>query len=438
MGESGRPPIGMHLPAGRIVSAAITSLLVDAAGAVGIGLMVGLEREHRDRQRSDEGRSELLLGVRAFALVALFGWTCAYLSDLWPWLPPVALLVTAGLAALSFARTRDLSHGLTTEVAALVTFNLGLLVHHHRSFAIALGIVTTLLLISKPWFAALLPQLRRVDLTASLQFLVVLAIVLPLLPEAARDPWGVLSPRRIGIFVALVAGVQYVGYVLGRVLGPGRSAALTGILGGLASSTAVTAAMAQQAKGPMVVPAQVATLLASAVMAARIVVLLAFVAPGLALASAPAMAALAAALVASALLARRRGRESSTLAVGEVEIHNPMSLLPALKLGAVLCVALVLAAVGHQWLGAGGVIGAAALAGLAEVDAIVLAVGRSASSGELPAGAALMAVLLATASNTVVKALIAWWNGGRRFAGYVTLSSAAALAAALGAAALAN
>ena len=429
----------MHLPVAALVSDPITRLLIDAGGAVGIGLLIGLEREHRDPEQGEEARAELLLGVRAFALVALFGWTCAYLSDLWPWLPPVALLVTAALAALSFLRTRDLSHGLTTEVAALVTFNLGLLVHHRRALAVSLAVITTLLLFSKPWFRVLVPRLRRVDLTATLQFLIVLAIVLPLLPVEARDPWGALSPRHIGIFVTLVAGTQYVGYGLGRVLGPGRSAALTGVLGGLVSSTAVTAAMAQQARASdaMVVPAQVATLLASAVMAVRIVVLLAIIAPPIALAAAPSMAALGACLLAAALWVRR-SRPGAARSVAEVEVKNPMSLLPALKLGAVLTVVLVLAAAGHDWFGDRGVIGAAALAGLADVDAIVLAAGRGVQAGQLTSGTALISVIVAAGSNTIVKMFIAWWSGGRRFAGYIAVSSAVGLAAALAVAVLAR
>ena len=416
----------------------ITKLLIDAGGAVGIGLLVGLEREHRAIEQHAGPSEDVLLGVRTFALLGLFGWTSAYLSDLWPWLPPVALLVTAVIATLSFLRTSDLAPGLTTEVAALVTFNLGLLVHHHRSLAISLGVVTTLLLISKPWFGVLIPRLRRVDLTATLQLLIVLAIVLPLMPIEARDPWGVLSPRRIAIFVTLVAGVQYVGYVLGRALGPGRSAALTGVLGGMVSSTAVTAAMAQQARSStsMIAPGQVATLLASAVMAVRIVVLLAIIAPPVALAAAPSMSVLGAGLLAAALWLRRKRRSDATHAVGEVEVQNPMSLIPAIKLGAVFTVVLVLAAVGHEWLGDRGVVGAAALAGLADVDAIVLAVGRTVQSGQVTARTALIAVIVAVASNTVVKVVIAWWSGGRRFAGYFAVASALALAAALAVAAL--
>ena len=416
----------------------VTKLLIDAGGAIGIGLLVGLEREHRAMEEDVAPSRDVHLGVRPFALLGLFGWTSAYLSDLWPWLPPVALLVTAIIAALSFLRTRNLAPGLTTEVAALVTFNLGLLVHHHRSLAISLAVVTTVLLVSKPWFVALIPKLRRVDLMATLQLLIVLAIVLPLMPVEARDPWGVLSPRRIAIFVTLVAGVQYVGYILSRIFGSGRSAAVTGLLGGMVSSTAVTAVMAQQARSSpaMIAPAQEATLLASAVMAARIIVLLLIVAPRVAFAAAPAMSVLGLGLLVAALTLRRNHRSEAAGSVGGVEVQNPMSLLPAIKLGAVLTIVLVLTAVGHEWLGDRGVVGAAAFSGLADVDAIVLALGRSVQSGQVVVRMALIAVIVAVTSNTVVKVVIAWWSGGRRFAVYVAAASMLALAAALTVAAL--
>lgn len=149
------------------------------------------------------------------------------------------------------------------------------------------------------------------------------------------------------------------------------------------------------------------------------------------------MSALGGCLLGAALWLQRVGRAEAIRAVAAVEVQNPMSLLPALKLGAILTVVLVLAAVGHDWLGDRGVIGAAALAGLADVDAIVLAVGRSVSSGQMPSAAALLAVIVAAGSNTIVKTVIAWWSGGRRFASYLAVSSGVALAAALGIAALA-
>src|SRR6188472_3870316 len=102
------------------------------------------------------------------------------------------------------------------------------------------------------------------DLVATLQLLILVAIVLPVLPSEASDPWGVLAPRRIGIFVVLIAGISYVGYVLHRLLGDRNSAGITGLVGGLASSTAVTVAMSQRVRADQSFrePAQLAICLA--------------------------------------------------------------------------------------------------------------------------------------------------------------------------------
>lgn len=212
-------------------------LLLDLAVATGIGLLIGLEREHHaiaSRLRAaltQVNDSDALLGVRTFALLALLGWITAYSSIAHPWIPLVALLCSGGLIAIAALKQYEAGRGFTTEVAALITVVLGMAVHHQRSIAIAVALITTLLLMAKPFFRELIPRLQRVDLTATLQLLILLAMVLPLLPEEARDPWRVLSPRRLGIFVALVAGIGYVGYVLHRVLGPRQSAWMTGVVG---------------------------------------------------------------------------------------------------------------------------------------------------------------------------------------------------------------
>src|SRR5262249_21275391 len=157
-------------------------------------------------------------------LLSLFGWIAGLLAGLSPWIPVAALAAIAGLIAIIAFRSTEAGHGSTTEVAALTTFMLGLLIHQSRELAAALGLATTLLLISKPWVRSLVPRLRRMDLTSTLQLAIFLAVVLPILPERPPDPWGVLSPRKIGIFVGLIAGIGYVGYILNRWLGNRRAA----------------------------------------------------------------------------------------------------------------------------------------------------------------------------------------------------------------------
>ena len=149
-----------------------------------------------------------------------------------------------------------------------------MMVRHDRRIALALGLVTTLLLLAKPWTRTLVPKLRRIELTAALQLGIGLAVLLPLLPTEAHDPWGVLSPRKIGLFVLLIAGLGFVGYVLHRILGQTKGAGLAGLVGGLVSSTAVTAAMAQDAarRPEHRLSGQLATFLANAVMPIRVLV----------------------------------------------------------------------------------------------------------------------------------------------------------------------
>jgi uncharacterized membrane protein (DUF4010 family) len=413
-------------------------VLVDAVTAIGIGLFIGFEREHsvveaHPDRAAGSPRPDPALGVRTFALLALFGWLAAYVGSAQPWIPLVALLVIGALITSSFVRGLDQSRGLTTEVAALATFLLGLLVHRDRSVAVALALGTTLLLISKPWFRALMPRMRRVDLTATLQLSILFAIVLPLLPEQASDPWRVLSPRRLGMFVALIAGIGYVGYVLHRLLGSQRSAGLTGMIGGLVSSTAVTVAMAQQARrsASMVQPGQLATLLSATVMGLRVLVVAALIHLDVARALVAPLGVMTLGTASGAAWKwrqLRRGEKSQPEATRELELTNPFSLLPALKWGALLALILVASAMARSAFGNSGLIATAAISGFVDVDAINLAASRLAARGEIAPAMAALAITTAITSNTIVKTVIAWVTGGRAFgADIATWSGAATL-----------
>jgi len=328
---------------------------------------------------------------------------------------------------------------LTTEVAALVTFGIGMAVERDRMLAIALGLTTTLLLVSKPWVRTFVPRLKRMDLVATLQLLILVAIVLPVLPSEASDPWGVLAPRRIGIFVVLIAGISYVGYVLHRLLGDRNSAGITGLVGGLASSTAVTVAMSQRVRADQSFrePAQLAICLASAVMFVRVIVVCYLVDATVARALFAPLGAMALVTGGAALLVARRIRKAS--AGGDrssIELANPFSLLPALKWGLVFAAVLVATAAARDAFGDAGAVASAAIAGLVDVDAVTLATARQASEGGLPVGSAALAITNAVVANTVVKGGIAWASGGRRLARGLSLAFAVTIAVGLAIAAI--
>ena len=418
--------------------------LIDGIIAIGLGVFIGLEREHSEVEPEAAGviteetsapkpRGTEHLGVRTFALVALFGWLSGLLEPVAHGISLVGLAVAGALIGLQYVRTWKAGAGVTTEVAALVTFGLGLLIRKDRLLTVAMALVVTLLLIAKPWVRKLVAHIERRELTATLQLAIMLAIVLPLLPAEARDPWGVLGPRRLGFFVVFIAGINFVGYVLARWFGTRSGAGLSGLLGGLVSSTAVTAAMAQRSRrsDAMIVPAQLTTFLANAVMFVRVIVVCAVLSPETATQLAVPMGVMSAVMLVGALGAWRALGRQGTSPENEMSLQNPFALLPALKWGALLAAILVVVAIAKQHFGDRGLIVAAGIAGLADVDAINVAVSRQATMGSLNVNLAVLAITTATLSNTVSKAVISLASGGRRFGQPIALVFAAAMAAGL-------
>jgi len=416
--------------------------LIEAAYAVGIGLAVGFEREHHeltehlaptDVPEDKQAAPVAAIGARTFAILALAGWMCAVLGERYPALAPLgASVLMLGLIVQYVLGVRaGMSLGNTTEVAAMAVVLLGMMIHVERELAVPIALGLILLLISKPWMRAMLVRLRRLEVTATVQLLVLAAIVLPLLPTEPVDPWGAIPPRKVGIFVVLMAAVEYVGYVLHRLLGASRGIGIAGLVGGLVSSTAVTAAMARQSRATpsMVGPGQVATFLANAVMGVRVAVVAAALSPVLGGKVAPAMGAFVAVLLIAALLRYRTSRGAEGVDES-ISLRNPFALVPALVWGAVLSAVLLAAHVATEYLGEQGLLLAAAAAGLADVDGIVLAAASEARSGVLSVEVAALAIAIAVASNTLVKGVTAVVAGGRRFGLGVVIGFLVALAAA--------
>ncbi|MCG8419570.1 MAG: DUF4010 domain-containing protein [Proteobacteria bacterium] len=423
--------------------------LLEFALALGIGLFVGLEREHHETASDypespgerGVGARSLAMGARTFALLSMLGWVIGFIGSTWTWLPPVGLLVVGGVVAAQYAIARE-GVGLTTEVAAIVTFVLGMLVTVHRELAVAVALATALLLVSKPLVWSVISKLRQVEVTATVQLLILFAIVLPILPEQPVDPWQILPPRKIGLFVVLIAGIGFVGYVLSRMFGARRGAGLTGLVGGLTSSTAVTVAMSKAGRSAnaMREPGKLAVFLANAVMFARVIVVTAVLSRDVALLLAIPMTAMGLIMLVGVLRSwRRLANQASVDPVPEAPaIANPFELLPALQWGAILCLVLVVAYFAQLWFGDSGLLAAAAASGLADVDAITIAVANQASNGTLAVETAALAVSIAVVSNTIVKGALSVVAGGRAFGLDIAITFSIAIAVGLAAAIVTN
>jgi uncharacterized membrane protein (DUF4010 family) len=374
----------------------------DFATALLIGALIGVERE----KRKSEGM-EGIGGLRTFILFALVGAVAGFLSRGGgiPWvllavLLPVSALIFAGYSQIS--RAQDGTFGLTTEIAAVAVFLLGAMTMlGYRELAIGLGVVTAAALAYKQPLHGLVAKLGWDDVYAGVRLLVATFIILPLLPDRALDPWEALNPYKLWLLVILISSLSLVGYVATRWLGAGRGTALTGITGGLVSSTAVTLSFARRSRDEPAAAAALACgiLLAWAVMFGRVLVIVLAVNVGLVYRLLPPFAAMGLVTLLVAWLLYRRGGE--TAGEQDVPLRNPFSLTAAAKFALVFAAVLLLVKVTQFYVPGGGVYVVAALAGLTDVDAITLSMAEYAKAN--PPTAAAIAVVIAALSNTVVK-----------------------------------
>jgi len=397
--------------------------------ALGIGLMIGLERGWHQR---GEGEGNRVAGLRTFALLGLFGGLAALLADrVGEWLLAVGLASLVPFLALGQRDhlAKDGDRSITTLVAALIAYVLGAVaVLGEMALAAAFGAMVALLLGFKAELHGLLERLERAELLAVLKLLLMSLVLLPLLPNRGFGPWEALNPYQLWWMVVLVAGLSSAGYFAIRLLGGARGLLVTALLGGLVSSTAVTVALARRAPGA---PEQAgrlagAALVAGAIVAPRLAVLVGVVAPALLPVIAWPLAGLGLGALAMALLFWRGGGQGAH----GVPLGNPFELGPALKIGAILAGVMLLAEALPRWLGDSGLIALAAIAGLADVDPIALSYGSQASAGRLPADLAIWGILTAVASNGLVKAGIGWSLGGRAVGWRLAAGHAVSLAAA--------
>jgi uncharacterized membrane protein (DUF4010 family) len=407
----------------------------DFAIAILLGALVGIEREKRKMEEKEE---EHVAGLRTFTLLALLGASAGFLarslSSLW--ILAAALLILGALVALGYfltARASKDGKGLTTEVAALVVFLLGAMVMFgYRELAIALGVVTAAVLAYKQPLHGFVEKLGWDDVFAGLRLLIATFIALPLLPDSPIDPWGALNPYKLWLLVILISSLSLVGYVLTRWLGPARGTALTGLTGGLVSSTAVALSFSREARETPQNTAALACgiLLSWAVMFVRVIVLVAVVnrklLPEMII---PFLVMTLASGGYAAWLYFTDKSIDSTAPKGEVEIENPFSLTAAAKFAALFAAVLLAVKIVQEHFPPSGLYAVAALAGLTDVDAITLSMSEFAQSGE--ARVAVIAIVIASLSNTIVKCAIAFVLGGEGLGKKLLVATAVTLIAGL-------
>ncbi len=370
-----------------------------------IGLLIGLER-----QRSQAADEPLFAGFRTFPVIALTGFLTALMARAgFPWILPVALAGVIAIAVTSYHITAQGAHkGATTEFVAILTFIFGALAAlDYLVPAAAFAVATTVLLSMKAPLHQLAVNIQEAELYAILKFGIVSVIILPLLPNRAFGPFEVVNPRVVWWMVVLISAVSMLGYALMRFIGARSGIAVTGFLGGLASSTAATAGLAQKSRKADAALARyfaLGIIIASTVMYFRVLILTVVVAPDLA-------QQLALPLIVPGLMGAAISfvlwRKKSAGADASLEVKNPMDLAQAIKFAALFAVVLFVARAAHHYFGSAGAYIASGLAGLTDVDAITVSMARLARDNVMAPSTAGASILLACAANTIVKAGIA-------------------------------
>jgi uncharacterized membrane protein (DUF4010 family) len=383
----------------------IDSRILGLGVAIGLGLLVGLQREFADKR----------IGLRSFALISTIGGMSGILATHYgQWLLAMGLLATSvGVYGHAYflMRTSE-AKGMTTELAAIAMFLIGALATSgHLVVAVVIGGIVTLLLHWKTPMHSWVARVGRVELGAIGRFVLITLVILPVLPNVTYGPYAVLNPRQIWLMVVLIVGINLAGYVSLKLTSGKGGALLSGVLGGLISSTATTASYATKSRGdaslgPM---ASVVILVASLLVYVRIILEIAVVAPGLVpdlVVPVAAFMAIFAAVVGGQLL-----RLPQTQAE-HVDANNPAELKGALGFTVIYGLVLFASAAVNEHFGEAMLYPVAVASGLTDVDAITLSVGRLFSESRIDADTAWRVIFVASLSNLAFKAGIVATLGG--------------------------
>lgn len=402
----------------------LNSLFLQFGLAAALGFLIGLEREMRDKD-------SITLGIRDFVLFALLGAVSGYATLLYDnsWL---IIAVLAGLSALllsSYWAGRKHGPGITTELAALLTFFLGVMIMRGAfELAIALAIFSLGVLFTKPQIKDFRARVQMHEMRAVLLFLTITFIVLPVLPNQSLDRLfsfpvaaefievmlSALNPYKIWLIVVLVSLVSFVGYVLIKLLGSSAGIGLTGMVGGLVSSTVTTLSFARrsiESPGANRMFAA-AVLLAGSIMFPRLLLEIAVVNQDLMRNIAVPLVAMGITGFALAGWLFYRSRDANVVSEA-VKFDNPFSLKSAVSFALIFAVILMFTRLATSYLGNSWLPAVAIVSGLTDADAIAFSLSNLQHSGLVSLDWASFNLVLGAISNTFMKLFLVFSFGHR-------------------------
>lgn len=379
--------------------------------SLGIGLLVGAERE----RRKGEGPSRGAAGLRTFTISALAGSVAHLLGE--QWLIAGLLLIIGSLLALSYYRNRDDDPGLTTEIAMLLVLLLGALSMSKPLLAAGIGALLAGLLAARNWMHRFVRNvLSEQELHDLILFLSVALIALPIAPDEFIGPFKAINLFNLATFVLAVMLISGIGHVAIRLLGYRGGMSVAGFVSGFISSTATIYAMGRSARSlPQHADAASAGAILSAVATMiQMVALVFLLSPGLAFRLIAPVIGGALPPIAYAFYAIGRGGEEKTKT--QRPSGHAFSLIASISLAAGVAMVTLFCAAMQIWLGEKGVMVAAGVAGFADAHAMISPIIGMIDRSLFSVNFGVASILLAFTTNSLTKAGIAVYAGRKLFA----------------------
>jgi uncharacterized membrane protein (DUF4010 family) len=378
--------------------------------SIAIGSLIGLEREHHAK-----ATKQTFAGLRTFMLTALLGVLTPYVSDILGNQIPIFLgfgaIITMMLASYYASFRKHGSIGMTTEVAFLITYIIGLLFFYESApffIPISVGIIMTIILFAMKPLHEFAHAVKENEIRDAVIFAALVFIVLPLIPNQPVDPWGALNPYLIWVSMVVLMSLSFASYLALKLLGDRIGLGLTGFFGGLISSTSTAVEMGEVMKENknVVKSAVFAMIVAASTMFFRLSVVAGVFNYDIALSLAPWLVIMGAAGIVLSIAAYRRiGKEHA-----HVEFSSPISFKMVLKFMIVFVGIMFFSSVTQSYLPS-AIYLIAALSGIFDVDAITISL--VSGSMLLPTDVSINAILIAVIVNTISKAVLGRWIGGK-------------------------
>ena len=398
------------------------SILIQIGAAVLLSGLVGLEREQK-YQLSKRGH---FAGFRTFALIGMFGALSYILAQPYPILfyimasgmflfIIVSYFVTAGI--------RKGGVGITSEMATVIMYFVGIICAMEMYvLATSIALITLAFLHFKIPLHKWAKSVQDAEILSTIQFAIIAFVVLPILPNQGYGPYEIFNPYVIWLMVVLISGISFLSYVTIKVLGPKKGIGVSGFLGGLISSTALTLSFSGESKkNPNIVyPYVFSVIVATIAMFFRVLVAVAIIDKDLLVQIAVPVLSMGLAGVACAWHFWRKkdsgkGEVSESIKHQSFKLKSPFSLIPALKFTLLFGIILFLSRFMTDIYGDKGLYLTSFFSGIIDVDATVISAANLANS-TLAIAVASMAIMIAVATNTLIKGGIFMFFGNKKVA----------------------